>query len=249
MKVRTYVPSLPSALLSVPDNTLHPIAYFHSLASYEKPVTLCAVLPRGLGLYLFMDILPRYSEFDAAHRQGHALSVLRRSLQMGHQYEADAAMLCVVALYHDLGLSEGREVHHLVSGRLLREDATLSQWFTPEQIEQMAQAVEDHRASAKSEPRSIYGRIVAEADRLIIPELIMQRTLQYGLDHYPELSPLEHVERALQHLHEKYGPDGYLRLWIPGSDNERRLHQLWEEMKDEDALRCRLTKMFMELTE
>ena len=243
-----YVPSLPSALLSVPD-TLHTIAYSHSLASYEKPVSVCAVLPRGLWLYLFMDILPRYSEFDAAHRQGHALSVLRRSLQMGQQYGADAAMLCVVALYHDLGLSEGREVHHLVSGRMLREDASLNRWFTSDQIELMAQAVEDHRASAKSEPRSIYGRIVAEADRLILPELIMQRTLQYGLDHYPELSHQEHVGRALHHLHEKYGPEGYLRLWIPGSDNEQRLHQLWEEMKDEEALRRRLSNMFMKLTE
>ena len=211
--------------------------------AYERPVTVCAVLPDGLGSYLFREVLPRYALFDAAHRQNHALSVLRRSLQLGVTLGADPAMLCVVALFHDLGLCEGRASHHLVSGRILREDTSLRQWFGPDQIELMAQATEDHRASASHEPRSLYGRIVAEADRLIIPELIMERTLQYGLDHYPELSPEEHVERALRHLHEKYGPDGYLRLWIPGSENERRLHQLWAEMRDEDALRRRLTKI------
>ena len=216
--------------------------------TYEKAVTVCAALPEGLGRYLFEKVLPRYAKFDAAHRQDHALSVLRRSLQLGGLFGAvDAAMLCVVALFHDLGLSEGREQHHLVSGRILREDPVLRQWFLPDQIELMAEAVEDHRASASHEPRSLYGRIVAEADRLIIPELIIQRTLQYGLDHYPELSPVEHVERALTHLHEKYGPDGYLRLWIPGSDNERRLHQLWEEMRDEDVLRRRLAEIFISL--
>ncbi len=217
------------------------------MAKYEKPVTVCAVLPRGLFLYLFMDIMPRYDEFDAAHSPGHALSVMRRCLQMGPQFGADPTMLCVIALYHDLGLSEGREHHHEAGGRILREDRLLPEWFTPEQIETMAEAVEDHRASASRPPRSIYGKIVAEADRLIIPEVIMERTLQYGLDHYPELSPEEHIERALHHLHEKYGPGGYLRLWIPDSENEVRLHELWDEMKDEDALRCKLSRMFMRL--
>ena len=214
---------------------------------YESPVAVCADLPDGLGRYLFEDVLPRYAAFDAAHRQDHALAVLRRSLQLGVPLGADPAMLSVVALFHDLGLSGGREQHHLLSGRILRADAMLRSVFLPEQIELMAQAVEDHRASASREPRSLYGRIVAEADRLIIPELIMQRTLQYGLDHYPELPPAAHVERALSHLHEKYGPHGYLRLWIPGSGNERRLHRLWEEMSDEPALRRRLSGMLAAL--
>ena len=75
----------------------------------------------------------------------------------------------------------------------------------------------------------------------------MERTLQYGLAHYPELSPDGHVERALAHLREKYGPHGYLRLWIPGSDNERRLHQLWHLMEDEAALSRRLHDLFVRL--
>lgn len=215
--------------------------------SYESPVVVSAELPQGLGEYLFLEILPRYAAFDAAHRQDHALAVLRRSLQLGRTYGARPEMLCVVALFHDLGLCAGRQEHHLTSGRILRADPQLPRWFSPGDIELMAQAAEDHRASALHEPRSLYGRIVAEADRLIDPQLIMERTLQYGLAHYPELSPDGHVERALAHLREKYGPRGYLRLWIPGSDNERRLRQLWHLMEDEAALSRRLHDLFVRL--
>ena len=51
----------------------------------------------------------------------------------------------------------------------------------------MKEAVEDHRASNKHVPRSIYGKIVAEADRIIDPDITLRRTVQYGLSNYPEL--------------------------------------------------------------
>lgn len=50
-----------------------------------------------------------------------------------------------------------------------------------------AQAAEDHRASGRSEPRSIYGKLVAEADRVIDCETIIRRTIQFGCT--PRLPP------------------------------------------------------------
>ena len=55
---------------------------------------------------------------------------------------------------------------------MIRADRQLAAWFTPQEIEIIAQAAEDHRASAKSKPRSIYGMIVAEADRIIDIKLV-----------------------------------------------------------------------------
>ena len=55
-------------------------------------------------------------------------------------------------------------------------DERLRQWFTEEQLLIMRDAVEDHRASGKNPPRTIYGAIVAEADRQIIPETVIART-------------------------------------------------------------------------
>ena len=153
-------------------------------------------------------------------------------------------MVYAIAAYHDTGLSEGRDTHHLVSGRIIREDQRLREWFSETQIETMAQAAEDHRASSGHEPRSIYGKIVAEADRLISPEKVIRRTIQFGLDHYPELDKEGQYQRFRQHLLEKYSDTGYLRLWIPESDNALRLEDLRTIIRDESKMRESFEQLF-----
>lgn len=190
-----------------------------------------------LQAYIEREILPRYDSFDAAHRRDHALLVIRQSLELAEQTGADAEMAYVIAAYHDTGLCEGREQHHIVSGRIIRADRNLLQWFSPEQIETMACAAEDHRASADHAPRTLYGRIVAEADRYIHPESIIRRTVQFGMEHYPGLDKAGHYERMVQHLNEKYGRNGYLRLWFAESPNAERLERLRQIIDDEKQLR------------
>ena len=186
--------------------------------------------------YVEQEILPRYEHFDAAHQRNHAEEVITRSLALAKHYEVNEDMVYAIAAYHDTGLCEGRDTHHLVSGSIIREDQKLREWFSEEQIETMAQAAEDHRASSDHEPRSIYGKIVAEADRLILPEKVIRRTIQYGLDHYPELDKEGQYRRFREHLLEKYSDKGYLRLWIPESDNAVRLEELRKIIRDETAL-------------
>ena len=190
-----------------------------------------------LQAYVEAEILPRYDAFDKAHQRGHAEMVINQSLQLAEQLGVDENMAYAIAAYHDTGLTEGRELHHKVSAQIIRNDKRLRQWFTEEQIEVMADAAEDHRASSEKPPRTIYGRIVAEADRFIDPEDIIRRTVQFGHDHYPTLSREEHYERMVQHLHEKYGRNGYLRLWFPDSPNAQRLEQLRCIIDDESQLR------------
>lgn len=187
--------------------------------------------------YIEENIIPRYDSFDAAHRRDHVRYVISQSLELARYYDVNEDMVYAIAAYHDTGLEIDRKTHHLESGRIVRQDSKLRQWFTPEQIEVMAQAVEDHRASSDHQPRSIYGKIVAEADRQIDEETIIRRTIQYGLSHYPELDREGHWERTLEHLLEKYAEGGYLRLWIPESPNAARLRELQEKIKDRQALR------------
>lgn len=176
--------------------------------------------------FVEQEILPRYNNFDRAHSIRHVNSVINSSLKLAQRVGADADMAYVVAAYHDLGLEGPRAVHHLTSGKILLADTRLRRWFSPEQIKIMKEAVEDHRASASHAPRSIYGKIVAEADRELDPETVMQRTIEYGIDHYPDFSAEEHYKRFVQHLKEKYSPQGYIQLWIPGSENEENLRKL-----------------------
>ena len=212
-------------------------------------------IPETLEKYLYGEIVPRYAAFDAAHREDHALTVMEQSMKLladrsgwlaGNPepqwaVEVDPAMLLTAAACHDLGLSGGRDRHHLDSGVIIRADGRLREWFDEEQIEVIAQAAEDHRASGKTPPRSIYGMLVAEADRVIDGPTIIIRTLQYGMKHYPDLDRQGHIDRAVAHLREKYGYGGYLRLWIPWSDNALRLNELREVIADDDAVRAAVT--------
>lgn len=176
--------------------------------------------------YVETAILPRYAAFDKAHNLAHVTSVIRRSLDLVRTTGADINMVYVTAAYHDLGMSGPRAVHHITGGRILAADARLRKWFSPEQIKIMKEAVEDHRASASHAPRSIYGKIVAEADRDMEPETVFRRTVQFGLANNPELDRGAQWERFREHMDNKYSVHGYIRLWIPGSDNERKLREL-----------------------
>ena len=186
--------------------------------------------------YIEREIIPRYDHFDQAHQRDHVTMVIQQSLDIASRLDFDMDMVYAIAAYHDTGLCEGREHHHEVSARIIKADMNLQQWFTEEQILVMADAAEDHRASAKQAPRTIYGRIVAEADRFIDPDTIVRRTIQYGMDHYPELSREEQYQRMLTHLKEKYGRNGYLKLWFPDSPNAARLERLRQIIDDENAV-------------
>lgn len=201
-----------------------------------------------LQTYIENEILPRYRAFDAAHRIDHARSVIERSLRLAERCKADPDTAYAVAAYHDLGLCDGRERHHLRSGELLAADPALRQWFSEEQIVLMREAVEDHRASADREPRSVYGRIVAEADRCLDPDTVLRRTIQYGLEHYPDLDREGQYARCCDHLLRKYADGGYLRFWISCSDNERQLKALRGLIRNRDQLRRCFDAIFGQVT-
>jgi uncharacterized protein len=163
-----------------------------------------------------------------------------------HYPEVDANIAYATAAYHDLGLRDGRERHHLVSGEIVQQDERLRQWFTEEEILLIKEAVEDHRASSSHAPRSIYGRIVAEADRAIEPDSTFRRAIQYGLSNHPELDKEAQYERFHQHMLEKYAEGGYLKLWIPESPNAVRLAELRRLIADEKSLRGAFERIYEE---
>lgn len=210
--------------------------------------------------YIYEEIIPKYKEFDDAHKEDHALTVINQALHlMGGRAKwvesqeevediwkesVDEDMLLVAAACHDLGLINGRDNHHMDSGKIIRNDQNLRKWFSDKQIETIAQAAEDHRASGKSAPRSIYGMLVAEADRIIEGETIIRRCIQFGFKHYPGLNREQHISRAIEHLHEKYGRGGYLKLWIPWSENAARLNALQDIIADPSAVLSEVERVY-----
>ena len=192
------------------------------------------------------NILPQYAQFDSAHNMEHVTRVIRNALDLVRQTGADINMVYVIAAYHDLGMSGPRAIHHITGGKILASDARLKKWFSSEQINIMKEAVEDHRASASHAPRSLYGKIIAEADRDIIPDVVFSRTIAFGLANYPQLDYEQQWQRFREHMEQKYSAEGYIRLWIPGSPNEKRLAELRAIIASPDQLRRHFDRLYEE---
>ena len=193
-----------------------------------------------------MKFLPQYADFDKAHDLSHVTRVIRRSMDLVRKTGADINMVYVIAAYHDIGMSGPRAVHHITGGKILARDARLKKWFSPEQIKIMREAIEDHRASASHAPRSIYGKIVAEADRDLDPDIVFRRAVQFGLSNYPELDREHQWLRFRDHMNNKYSVNGYIRLWISGSDNERKLNEVREYITQPAELRKVFERIYYE---
>ena len=204
----------------------------------------------SLDLVEFIEtkILPQYAAFDAAHNMEHVTRVIRHSLELVKVTGADVNMVYAIAAYHDLGMSGPRAVHHITGGKILAADARLKKWFSPEQLKVMREAVEDHRASASHSPRSIYGKIVAEADRDIEKDVVIRRTIQYGLANYPQLDHEGQWKRFKEHMDNKYSKDGYIKLWIPNSPNAIRLNELRNLIANPAELRKAFERVYLEVS-
>ena len=203
----------------------------------------------SLDLVEFIEtkILPQYAAFDAAHNMEHVTRVIRHSLELVKTTGADINMVYAIAAYHDLGMSGPRAVHHITGGKILASDARLRKWFSAEQIQVMREAVEDHRASASHTPRSIYGKIVAEADRDLDVGIVIRRTIQFGLANYPELDHEGQWKRFKEHMDNKYSKEGYIRLWIPNPPNASRLNDLRNLIAQPAELRKEFERIYAEI--
>ena len=190
------------------------------------------------------QILPRYTAFGESHGLYHVTRVIKNSLELARMLGADINMTYTIAAYHDLGMEGPRAIHHITSGKILTADARLKKWFSPEQIKIMREAVEDHRASASHAPRSIYGKIVAEADRDIDIDTVFTRAIQYGIEHDPDKDKEWQFKRFDSHMEEKYSNNGYIKLWLPHSPNEKKLKELRDIIVNKELLRQYFDKIY-----
>ena len=159
--------------------------------------------------YIENEILPKYAGIGG-HTDKHIQQVITRSMRFAKQAgDVNIDMVYVIAAYHDLGRLVDDETHNFESAKMLRADKFLQAHFSADELEIMAQAVEDHRASLGHEPRSIYGKIVSSADRNANVEVMLSRVYDYTKHLHPDFTDDEIIEESRIHLREKYSPDGY----------------------------------------
>lgn len=170
--------------------------------------------------------------------------ISKRSLELAKDYDVNIDMVYTIASYHDLGHYIDRKTHEIISAKMFMKDEKITKWFTDEQRIIIKEAIEDHRASSKHEPRTIYGKIISTADRTIINiDNTIKRTYSYGIKNYPELSKEEQVERIYQHLKEKYGENGYAKVYLKDEEFEMALQRLREALSNKEKFIGRVRKV------
>lgn len=198
--------------------------------------------------YIENDIFPLYERNEEGHGIKHIKTVIKRSLELAKNYDVSLDMVYTIASYHDLGHYIDRKTHEIISAEIFMKDEKVKQWFTEEQINTIKEAIEDHRASSDHKPRSIYGMIVSTADRTIIDiDNTIKRSYSYGKRNYEGLTEEEQIERVYQHLTEKYGENGYAKIYLEDKEYDEAIKKLRQALSNKDEFIKRAKKVISKI--
>lgn len=184
--------------------------------------------------YIENSIFPEYEKNEKGHGIDHIKYVIERSFQLVEENNLDVNldMVYTIASYHDIGHHIDSKTHEIISADIMSKDKNLSRFFTDDELIIIKEAIEDHRASAKEDPRSIYGRIVSSADRNNRVEDCLRRTYTYGKKLNPDATDEELFLRAYDVLVNKFGEDGYAKFYFKDTQYENFLKDIRDLLKD-----------------
>lgn len=185
--------------------------------------------------YIEENIFPEYSKNEPAHNIDHIKYVINRSFKFAYTLaNINYNMVYTIAAYHDIGHHIDSKKHEIISGEIMSKDENLKKFFSEEELKIIKEAIEDHRASAEHEPRSIYGKIVSTADRNNTVEACLRRSYTYGRKLEPDSTDEELFERAYKHLKMKFGENGYAKFFFKDEEYENFLKEIRELLLDKE---------------
>lgn len=198
--------------------------------------------------YIEKKIFPLYDRNEFAHGINHIKTVIRRSLELADGYDVDFNIVYTVAAYHDLGHFIDRKRHEIISAEMFMKDENIKRWFADEQRMVIKEAIEDHRASCNHVPRTIYGKIVSTADRTITDiDNTIKRSYTYGKKNYIGLSEEEQFERVYEHLVEKYGENGYAKVYLEDKEFDEAVGKLRQALENREEFIERVKRVVSDL--
>ena len=191
---------------------------------------------KKLKKYIEETIFPEYQKNEKADGIEHIQYVIARSFEIVEENALDvnSNMVYTIAAYHDIGHHINDEKHEEISAKMMYKDKKLSSFFSEEERKIMKEAIEDHRASAKKEPRNIYGKIVSSADRNTTVEQCLERSYVYGKKQNPAASNEELYESAFQVLTKKFGENGYAKFYFKDKKYENFLKEIQDLLQDKE---------------
>jgi len=196
--------------------------------------------------YLEDNIFPEYDKNEEGHGINHIKDVIRRSFDIIEQNDlkVNYNIVYVIAVYHDIGHHIDAENHEKVSAEIMSKDKSLKEFFSEDELNIIKEAIEDHRASAKTEPRSIYGKIVSSADRNNTVEQCLERTYSYGKRHNPNATEREIYEDSFEKLTKKFGINGYAKFYFKDREYEKFLKEIKNLLEDKELF-CEVQEKYI----
>lgn len=195
-------------------------------------MNLSKIVRKSVLNYIKNTIKPKYKNFDKAHNISHFNFVTNNCLEYGKALQnrgenVDLEIAYLVGAFHDVGIEKGREGHAKSSGEFVRNDEFLKTEFDAQTIELIAEAVEDHSSHLEYEPRSIYGKIVADADRNNSLYLVFSRPIKYGLKNEKQFNRQEQIDRVYEFVQNKFGRNGYVKYWLNIPQTTQAQQEVW----------------------
>ena len=185
--------------------------------------------------YIEENLFPEYQKNDLGHNIEHIKYVINRSFKFADTIpNINYDIVYTVDSYNDIDHYINPKKHEIISGEIMFNDKNLKKFFSDEELILIKEAIEDHRASADHEPRSIYGKIVSTADRNTTVESCLKSTYTYEKKLYPDESDAQLFDRAFYYLNIKFGENGYAKFFFKDEEYEQFLKDIRKLLSDKN---------------
>ena len=199
---------------------------------------------KDLENYIKNEILPQYEKNDRGHSLPHIDYVLKRCFKFSEQFEnIDYNVLYIIATFHDIAHHIDKKNHEKLSADIFYNNEKMKEFFSEEERLLIKEAIEDHRASSHSSPRSDYGKIISSADRSTDIDDFLRRTHAYTLKHFPDCTKEEMLKRAYEHTEQKYGKSGYAKHYVKDEEYDAFRKEINLLLQDSEKFEAKYYKI------
>ena len=196
--------------------------------------------------YVEDKVLPLYDTNIGGHGRDHILTVIMRSFEIKKEFDLSLKnkLILIIAAYHDIGYKKAPDNHEQVSSEMFLADKEIQKFLEPDEVQIVAEAIVDHRASLEYEARSEYGKLVSSADRETSVENMLKRSFLYQADKHADENPTieQVIEYSFKKLTKKFGKNGYAKMYFPDKKYTEYLKEMQELLENKDKFIAREMK-------
>lgn len=191
--------------------------------------------------YVESNIFHQYGVNDKAHGIVHIREVIRRALALNDTFKLNlnANMIYAAAAYHDLGKHENHKIHEKIAARRFLSDDKMREFFSDEEMQIIADAIEDHRSSKNDCPRSIYGKLLSSADRNTSIDMVFIRSFFVAHERMPNVVITDYLDYTIERLSKKYSEEKPENMFFEDETYIVFLKEMRELLKKPDEFKDR----------